>query len=122
MKQASGQVYHVTEAARGQTLAAFLRAQLGGVPWSRVQKLVRSRHVLIHGNVSTDEARRLKDGEVVKVLDAAAAPPPKPRDVKIVYIDDDVVVVDKPSGITTTRHHEEASWPARRKQLQPTLD
>ena len=122
MKQASGQVYHVTEAARGQTLAAFLRAQLGGVPWSRVQKLVRSRHVLIHGNVSTDEARRLKDGEVVKVLDAAAAPPPKPRDVKIVYIDDDVVVVDKPSGITTTRHHEEASWPARRKQMQPTLD
>jgi 23S rRNA pseudouridine1911/1915/1917 synthase len=122
MKQTSGQVYHVAEAEQGRTLAAFLRAKLGGVPWSRVQKLVRSRHVLIHGNVCTDEARRLKDGEVVKVLDAAAPPPPKPRDVKIVYIDDDVVVVDKPSGITTTRHHEEASWPARRKQLQPTLD
>lgn len=122
MKQTSGQVYHVTDAERGQTLAAFLRAKLGGVPWSRVQKLVRSRHVMIHGNVCTDEARRLKDGEVVKVLEAAAAPPPKPADVRIVYIDDDVVVVDKPSGITTTRHHEEASWPARRKQLQPTLD
>ena len=122
MKQTSGQVYHVTDSERGQTLAAFLRAKLGGVPWSRVQKLVRSRHVMIHGNVCTDEARRLKDGEVVKVLEAAAAPPPKPADVRIVYIDDDVVVVDKPSGITTTRHHEEASWPARRKQLQPTLD
>ncbi len=122
MKQTSGQVYHVTDAERGKTLAAFLRAKLGGVPWSRVQKLVRSRHVMIHGNVCTDEARRLKDGEVVKVLEAAAAPPPKPADVRIVYIDDDVVVVDKPSGITTTRHHEEASWPARRKQVQPTLD
>lgn len=122
MKQTSGQVYHVTDAERGKTLAAFLRAKLGGVPWSRVQKLVRSRHVMIHGNVCTDEARRLKDGEVVKVLEAAAAPPPKPADVRIVYIDDDVVVVDKPAGITTTRHHEEASWPARRKQLQPTLD
>lgn len=122
MKPTSGQVYHVTDAERGQTLAAFLRAKLGGVPWSRVQKLVRSRHVMIHGNVCTDEARRLKDGEVVKVLEAAAAPPPKPADVRIVYVDDDVVVVDKPSGITTTRHHEEASWPARRKQVQPTLD
>ncbi|MFM7034675.1 MAG: RluA family pseudouridine synthase [Planctomycetia bacterium] len=122
MKPATGTVHHVTAAERGQTLAAFLRAKLGGPPWSRVQKLVRSRHVMIHGNVCTDEARRLKDGEVVKVLEAAAAAPPKLRDVMIVYLDDDVVVVDKPSGITTTRHHEEASWPARRRQVQPTLD
>mgnify|MGYP003333687371 FL=1 len=122
MKRTAGKVHHVTAADRGQTLAAFLRAKLGGPPWSRVQKLVRSRHVMIHGNVCTDEARRLKEGEVVKVLEASAAPPPKPRDVRIVYLDDDVVVVDKPSGITTTRHHEEASWPARRRQVQPTLD
>jgi len=59
---------------------------------------------------------------VVKVLAAAAAAPPKAGDVRIVYLDDDVVVVDKPSGVTTTRHHEEASWPARRRQVQPTLD
>lgn len=122
MKNSLGKVYHVTAADRGQTLAAFLRAQLGGVPWSRVQTLIRSRHVMIHGNLCTDEARRLKNDDVVKVLEAAAAPPPKSRDVRIVYLDDDVVVVDKPSGITTTRHHEEASWPARRKQMQPTLD
>lgn len=122
MKQTPGKVHHVQAEEGGQTLAAFLRAKLGGVPWSQVQKLVRSRHVMIHGNVCTDEARRLKDGEVVKVLAAAAAPPPKAGDVRIVYLDDDVVVVDKPSGVTTTRHHEEASWPARRRQVQPTLD
>lgn len=122
MKQTPGKVHHVQAEEAGQTLAAFLRAKTGGAPWSQVQKLVRSRHVMIHGNVCTDEARRLKEGEVVKVLAAAAAPPPKAGDVRIVYVDDDVVVVDKPSGVTTTRHHEEASWPARRRQVQPTLD
>ena len=96
----------MTPADRGQTLAAFLRSRLGGASWSRVQKLVRSRHVLVHGNVCIDAARRLKEGEVVKVLEVAAAAPPKVDDVKVVHVDDDVVVVDKPTGVTTTRHHE----------------
>jgi 23S rRNA pseudouridine1911/1915/1917 synthase len=122
MKSQAGKALHVTAAERGQTLAAFLRAKLDGASWSRVQKLVRSRHVLIHGNVCTDVARRLKDGEVVKVLDVAAAPLPRADDVKVVYLDDDVVVVEKPTGVTSTRHHEELSWPARRRQLQPTLE
>jgi 23S rRNA pseudouridine1911/1915/1917 synthase len=122
MKSHPGTVHHVTPADRGTTLAAFLRGRLGGASWSRVQKLVRSRHVLIHGNVCTDAARRLKEGEVVKVLEAAAAPPPRADDVRVVHVDDDVVVVDKPTGLTTTRHHEELSWPARRRQLQPTLE
>jgi 23S rRNA pseudouridine1911/1915/1917 synthase len=122
MKQAPGKVHHVTAADRGRTLAAFLREKLDGASWGRVQKMVRSRQVMIHGNICTDVARRLKDGEVVKVLDVAAAAPPKADDVRIVHLDDQVVVVDKPSGITTTRHSEERSWPARRRQVQPTLD
>jgi 23S rRNA pseudouridine1911/1915/1917 synthase len=122
MKGHAGTVHHVSTADRGTTLAAFLRARLQPASWSRVQKLVRGRHVLVHGNVCTDAARRLKDGEVVKVLAAAAAPPPQATDVRIVHLDDHVVVVDKPPGITTTRHHEEASWPARRRQTQPTLE
>ena len=122
MKSHPGTVFHVTPADGGTTLAAFLRPRLGGASWSRVQKLVRSRHVLIHGNVCTDVARRLKAGEVVKVLEVAAAPPPRADDVRIVHVDDDVVVVDKPTGLTTTRHHEELSWPARRRQMQPTLE
>jgi 23S rRNA pseudouridine1911/1915/1917 synthase len=122
MKSHPGTVFHVTPADGGTTLAAFLRPRLGGASWSRVQKLVRSRHVLIHGNVCIDVARRLKAGEVVKVLEVAAAPPPRADDVRIVHVDDDVVVVDKPTGLTTTRHHEELSWPARRRQMQPTLE
>ena len=122
MARSSGSVHHVSSADAGQTLAAFLRPRLNNASWSRVQKLVQSRHVLVHGNLCTDVARRLKDGEVVKVLEVAAAPLPKADDVRVVHVDDDVVVVDKPTGITTTRHHEEASWPAQRRQLQPTLE
>jgi len=135
MKPSAGAVHHVTTAERGQTLAAFLRVKLSsgssgeeagstpnGTSWSQIQKLVRSRHVMIHGNICTDVARRLKEGEVVKVLAAAAAAPPKADDVRVVHLDDQVVVVDKPTGITTTRHTEELSWPTRRRQVQPTLD
>ena len=122
MKSHHGTVLHVTSSDRGTTLAAFLRGRLDGSSWSQVQKLVRTRHVLIHGNICTDVARRLKEGEVVKVLEAAAPKLPGVDDVRIVHLDDDVVVVHKPPGVTTTRHHEEQSWPARRRQVQPTLE
>jgi 23S rRNA pseudouridine1911/1915/1917 synthase len=122
MKPHSGTVHHVAPADRGVTLAAFLRQRLGGASWSRVQKLVRGRQVLIHGNLCTDPARRLAVGEVVKLLEVAAPKLPGAGDVRIVHLDDDVVVVDKPPGVTTTRHHEERDWPARRRQLQPTLE
>jgi 23S rRNA pseudouridine1911/1915/1917 synthase len=122
MKPQPGTVHHVTAADRGVTLAAFLRQRLGGASWSRAEKLVRGRHVLIHGNICTDPARRLREGEVVKLLEAAAPKLPGPGDVRVVHVDDDVVVVDKPPGVTTTRHHEEQDWPARRRQLQPTLE
>ena len=118
----TGTVHHVAAADRGATLVAFLRTRMKTASWSRLQKLVRGRHVLVHGNICTDAARRLKEGEVVKVLEAAAAAPPAATDVRIVHLDDDVVVVDKPPGVTTTRHHEESSWPARRRQIQPTLE
>jgi 23S rRNA pseudouridine1911/1915/1917 synthase len=122
MKSTPGTVHHVTAADGGHTLAAFLRAKLGQVSWSQVHALVRSRRVLIHGNLCTDAARRLAEGEVVKLLESPAAAPPRAGDVRVVHLDDDVVVVEKPTGVTTTRHHEEASWPARRRQVQPTLD
>jgi 23S rRNA pseudouridine1911/1915/1917 synthase len=122
MKPHSGTVHHVAAADRGMTLAAFLRQRLEAASWSRAQKLVRGRQVLIHGNICTDPARRLTVGEVVKVLEVAAPKLPGAGDVRIVHLDDDVVVVDKPPGVTTTRHHEERDWPARRRQLQPTLE
>lgn len=122
MKPPPGTVHHVAAADRGRTLAAFLRSRIDAASWSQVQKLVRSRHVLIHGNVCTDVGRRLREGEVVKLLEEAAPRPPEAGDLRIVFLDEAVVVVDKPPGITTTRHHEERGWPARRRQVQPTLE
>ena len=122
MKPIAGTVHHVSDSERGQTLAAFLRTKLGDRSWSHVQKMVRTRHVMIHGNICTDVARRLQDGEVVKVLDIAAVAPPKADALRIVHLDDSVVVVEKPTGVTTTRHSEEQSWSPRRRQVQPTLD
>jgi hypothetical protein len=86
MKPSPGQVHHVTAADRGQTLAAFLRARLGGASWGRVQKMIRSRHVMIHGNICTDTARRLKDagglpahGNVTTNWDLSRAEDPNPE-------------------------------------------
>jgi 23S rRNA pseudouridine1911/1915/1917 synthase len=118
----SSSTHHVPAEAAGATVAAFLRHCLAPLSWAAAGKLAQSRKVMIDGNICTDQARRLKGGEVIKVLETAAPAPPKPEDVEIVYLDDALTVVDKPSGLTTTRHHEELSWPARRRQLQPTLD
>jgi len=120
--RADAVVHHAEEDAAGLTVAAFLRRSLAPLSWAAASKLTNARRVMIDGNICTDSARRLKGGEVVKILDQAAPAPPKAEDVEIVYLDDAVAVVNKPSGLTTTRHHEELSWPARRRQLQPTLD
>jgi 23S rRNA pseudouridine1911/1915/1917 synthase len=117
-----GQIFHVPGSAAGRTVATFLRQVQPGMAWSRVRGLFRGRLVMIDGNICTDEARRLKGREVVKLLSTPAAAPPDPSDLRIVHLDDHVVVVEKPSGVTTVRHHEEKSWPARRRQMQPTLD
>ena len=121
-KHGNGKVFHVTDDESGCTLAAYLRQQISGTSWAVAERWIRNRRITIHGNICVDAARRLKTGEVVKFLDVAAAAPPGPQDVKIIHLDDHVVVVHKPAGITTTRHHEEAGWPTRRRQLQPTLD
>ncbi|MBI1902003.1 MAG: RluA family pseudouridine synthase [Planctomycetia bacterium] len=121
-KPAHEGVFHVEEAANGLTLAAFLRAQLSGKSWSEVRRLLRSRRVQVHGNLCLDEGRRLKAGDVVKVLAQSAAPVAREHDLRIRFLDAHVVVVEKPAGVTSVRHVEELNWPARRRQLQPTLD
>jgi 23S rRNA pseudouridine1911/1915/1917 synthase len=115
-------VYHVESETAGETLAAALRHWIADSSWTQVRKLVRTRRVTVNGNLCVDEARRLKEGEVVKVLAQSAAAPPKPEQIQIVYLDEHLVVVEKPPGLTSTRHSEELSWPARRRQFQPTLD
>jgi 23S rRNA pseudouridine1911/1915/1917 synthase len=77
---------------------------------------------MLSGNLCMDAGRRLRLVDVVKLLANPLPPPPKEEAVRIRYLDKDVVVVEKPAGVTTTRHAEERDWPARRRQLQPTLD
>lgn len=106
----------------GATLAALLRSRDAGLSWSQAQQLIRSRRVLVNGNLCLDAGRRLTAGEVIKVLPYSAAPLPTDRDVRVRHLDAQLVIVEKPAGMTSTRHSEEQDWPSRRKQVQPTLD
>ena len=116
------QILHVTAELAGETILTLLRAWQPGQSWGSVRHLLSRRHVQINGNLCLDEGRRLKEGEVVRLLPFPAAPPPTEEDVKIRYLDQHLVVVEKPAGMTTLRHPEERDWPRSRKQLQPTLD
>jgi 23S rRNA pseudouridine1911/1915/1917 synthase len=119
----SAQIFHVAAEQANQTLATALRAWLPqGLSWSDVRRLVRGRQVQINGNLCLDAGRRLKLREVVRVLPHPAAPPAREDDVRIRYLDPHLVVVEKPAGMTSVRHAEEQNWPAKRKQLQPTLE
>lgn len=114
--------YHVTSASADQTLPAALRQFITGLSWSKIKALIAARRVQVNGNLCLDETRRLQAGDVVKVWEQPLAKPADASDVRVVYCDDYLAVVHKPAGITTQRHPEERNWPARRKQLQPTLD
>jgi len=116
------QVFRVLPKQAQGTLAAALREWLPNQSWSQIRRLVTRRHVMVSGNVCVDAGRRLKLQDVIKILPHPAAAPPKEHDIRIHYADADVVVVEKPAGMTSIRHVEERSWPARRKQIQPTLD
>lgn len=90
--------------------------------WSDIRKLISGRRVMVSGNISVDEARRLTERDVVKILAQAAPKPPNSDDLKLYYLDDVVCVVDKPARITTNRHKEEEMWSKKRKQREPTLE
>lgn len=122
MPKKNSQVFHVQPDKANHTLAAALRAWLPGTAWSEVRRMIRTRQVMIDGNLCLDAGRRLKPKEVVKILPHSAAPLPREDDVKIRYLDQHVIVVEKPAGMTSVRHAEERDWNARRKQLQPPLE
>ena len=115
-------LFHVLPKQENQTVAAALREWLPGKSWGQIRRLMKGRQVMVSGNLCVDAGRRLKLQDVVKVLPQPAAPPPRADDIKIRYLDEQVVVVEKPAGMTSNRHKEEEHWPAKRKQLQPTLD
>src|SRR6267154_6240879 len=107
----------------GHTLAKVLRSRLGGPSWNEVRKLIAARRVKVGDAICSDDARRLKENEVVVVLEH---PKPLPRvahpeRLVVRHLDEHVVVVEKPAGVNTVRHPAELEWSEERRQLDPTL-
>jgi 23S rRNA pseudouridine1911/1915/1917 synthase len=97
----------------------LLRDWQAGASWSQVRRLVQKRRVMVSGNICVDEARRLRVGDVVKILAQSAPRLPQASDVQMEYVDQHVCVVIKPAGINTNR--EAADERVRRPQYQPSV-
>ena len=121
MRRDGSQVVHVRESEAGQLLIALLRRLQPDAPAAEATQLLRNHRVQIDGNLCEDGRRRLKTGEVVKILPHAIAAPPTADDIRVLFADEQLVVVEKPSGMTTMRHAEEANWSARRQRRESTL-
>jgi 23S rRNA pseudouridine1911/1915/1917 synthase len=118
----SAQIFPVHNDDAGATLAAFLRGHLDGHSWKQVRRLIEGRRVKINDELCLDAARRLKEGESVELLAAAAPRPRQAESIVIRHLDAHLVVVEKPPGMATVRHPAEREWNERRKALAPTLE
>ncbi len=116
--------FTVVAAEAGHTLAKVLRSRLGGPSWTDVRKLIAARRIKVGDAISTDDSRRLKENEVVVLLEH---PKPLPRTAHperlvIRHLDEHVVVVEKPAGVNTVRHPAELEWSEEKRELDPTLE
>jgi 23S rRNA pseudouridine1911/1915/1917 synthase len=114
--------FTVTPEQANQTLAALLRQWLPGQSWSQVRRHVAGRRIKLNGELWLDDARRLKEGDRVELLDRPEKAVVEVDQLVIRYLDEQLVVVEKPSGISTVRHPAEYAWTDERKLLVPTLD
>ncbi len=112
---------HVDASDAGVTLAAFIRKQRK-LSWGDAELRIMGRRVAVHGNICLDPARRLKNGDVVHLLEEAAPKPPEPEQIDILFRDRHIVVVDKPAGLISAREPRENALSAKRRERQPTLD
>ena len=92
--------FTVSPQEAGHTLAKVLRSRLGGPSWNDVRKLIAARRVKVGDAICSDDARRLKEDEVVVLLEH---PKPLPRTAHperlvVRHLDEHVVVVEKPYG------------------------
>ncbi|MBA4187086.1 MAG: RluA family pseudouridine synthase [Planctomycetaceae bacterium] len=116
--------FTVSPQEAGHTLAKVLRSRLGGPSWNDVRKLIAARRVKVGDAICSDDARRVKEDEVVVLLEH---PKPLPRvahrdRLVIRHLDEHVVVVEKPAGVNTVRHPAELEWSEERRELDPTLE
>ncbi|MCH9685343.1 MAG: RluA family pseudouridine synthase [Deltaproteobacteria bacterium] len=91
----------VTPEQHDATVAAVVRALLGGVPWSRARKLCSAGRVWKGDEALTDPATRVQAGDEIHVVGAGQAARAKRREITLLHVDPDVVVVDKPAGVLT---------------------
>jgi 23S rRNA pseudouridine1911/1915/1917 synthase len=117
-----GKIFRVLPRQVDQTVTAALREWLPGKSWSEVRRLLKSRRVMVSGNLCVDAGHRLRLVDVVKLLPHSLAPPAQEADVRIRHLDQHLLVVEKPAGMTSTRHADERELSPRQRQLQPTLD
>lgn len=115
--------FTVSPPEAGHTLAKVLRSRLGGPSWNEVRKLIAARRVKVGDSICSDDARRLKENEVIVLLEH---PKPLPRvahpeRLVVRHLDEHIVVVEKPAGVNTVRHPAELEWSEERRQLDPTL-
>lgn len=115
-------LYHVRGHNVGMTLAQMLKKILANKSWQEIRQLVIARKVEVSGNLCTDETRRLKANEIVRIHAESLAKPPDEMRLVIRYQDEHLLVVEKPASVTTLRHREEAHWDEKRKNRQPTLE
>ena len=114
--------YHVRDHNVGQPLSAMLKRIYAGKSWNEIRRFITTRRIQINGNLCTDEARRLKANEVVRIYGESLDKPPDEQKIIIRYQDEHLMVVEKPAGVTTLRHAEEKHWDEKRKNHQPTLE
>lgn len=116
--------FTVSPQEAGHTLAKVLRSRLHGPSWTVVRKLIAARRVKVGDAICSDDARRLKEDELVVLLEHPKPLPPAahPDRLPIRHLDEHVVVVEKPAGVNTVRHPAELEWSEQRRELDPTLE
>ena len=121
MRRDGSRVWHVSAEETGLSLSQMLQLRLDSATES-AGELIRQQRVQVDGNLCEDWRRRLRAGEVVKVLPHAVAARPTAEQIFIKYVDEHMVVIEKPSGLTTLRHADERTWTGRRQRREATLD
>jgi 23S rRNA pseudouridine955/2504/2580 synthase len=104
----SVQHFEVTEDEAGQRLDNYVQKHLGGVPRTRVYRVIRKGEVRVNGKRAGPETRLNVSDKIrippVRVL-PAADPAKPPGDLvarmreAIVYEDERLLVIDKPAGV-----------------------
>ncbi|MBU4270559.1 MAG: RluA family pseudouridine synthase [Planctomycetes bacterium] len=122
MTAEKGQLFRVLPRQVDETISAAMRQWMPGSSWSDIRRLLKSRRVLVGGNLCSDAGYRLRLKDVVKLLPHSIAPPGGEQNVRIRHLDKYVVVVEKPPCMTSTHHPDQRRLTQRRRQFQPTLD